>query len=362
LLGDAEKERWRKRAKSILKPASIEEEQCFVEATLPHVVDLFKLLADRGNMHFVLLASSKASVDVPIIVQEFGRKDPHQTPFLRASDGLGARIRNRYIDYALQRFGGGIEDAAFHIETDMTGDLDDDIEQDESAGFNRGGRRRHTKQAAATPAIIPPFKPDLSETKSMQKMAKAISDFVIMGVEKLHRIRATWDKLTREAPTYILVDRMPIDPDMPGQRLQLQKPAAMTYPRLKAFFKFLVASYDGTLPDHECFRFRLQSRHSNLLTPVAPADPNVHHAGAAAAKTKLPKHTRDNTEPRQRKAKRAREEEEETFEDLNAENYDGVMQDVDEAFLQDALTGKDPWNPPDQGRALRIQNPLQSST
>ncbi|KAG9042437.1 hypothetical protein FS837_010885, partial [Tulasnella sp. UAMH 9824] len=361
LLGDAEKERWKKRAKSILKPASIEEEQCFVEATLPHVVDLFKLLAEQGNMHFVLLAASKASVDIPIIVQEFGRKDPHQPPFLSASDGLGARIRSRYIDYALQRFGGGIEDAAFHIETDMTGDLGDDVEQ-ESPGFNGGSRRRHTKQAVATPAIIPPFKPDLSETKSMQKMAKAISDFVIMGVEKLHRTRATWDKLTREAPTYILVDRMPIDPDVPGQRLQLQKPAAMTFPRLKAFFKFLVASYDGTLSDHECFRFRLQSRHSNIPTPVAPVDPNVHHAGVAAAKTKLPKRTCDNTKPRQRKAKRAREEEEETFEDLNSENYDGLMEELDEAFLQDALTGKDPWNPLGQGKAVRVQTPLQSST
>lgn len=39
-----------------------------MEATLPHVIDFFKLLADRGNMHFVLLASAKASVDIPIVV------------------------------------------------------------------------------------------------------------------------------------------------------------------------------------------------------------------------------------------------------------------------------------------------------
>lgn len=146
---------------------------------------------------------------------------------------------------------------------------------------------------------------------------------------------------------------MPKDPDVPGQRLQLQKPAAMTFPRLKAFFKFLIASYDGTLPDHECFRFRLESRHSNIPTPVAPTDPNVHHAGVAAAKTKLPKRTRDNSEPKERRSKRAREEEDETFDDFDNQNYD----DLDDVFLQDALTGKDPWRPLGQGKT-----PLQGST
>lgn len=164
-------------------------------------------------------------------------------------------------------------------------------------------------------------------------LACASSYDLLLSIEKLHRIRATWDRLTREAPTYILVDRMPLDPDIPSQRLQLQKPAAITYPRLKALFKFLVASYDGTLPEHECFRFRLESRHSNIPTPVAPADPNVHHAGAAAVKTKLPKRKHENPEPKQRKSKRAREEEEETAEGFDDENHNTMMLDLDDNFL-----------------------------
>lgn len=79
---------------------------------------------------------------------------------------------------------GGIEDAAFHMETDLPGGLDDDVEQEESADINKASKRRHTKQGAAPPIFIPPFKLNVSETKSMQKMAKAISDFVIMGVGK----------------------------------------------------------------------------------------------------------------------------------------------------------------------------------
>lgn len=120
--------------------------------------------------------------------QEFSRQDPQQSPFLSATDGLGGQIRTRYIDYALQRFGGGIEDAAFHVETALTGDLDDDVQQDESVSSGGPSKRRQNKQAAAATTVIPPFKPDLAETKSVQKMVKAISDFVIFGVEKLHRI------------------------------------------------------------------------------------------------------------------------------------------------------------------------------
>ncbi|KAG8925798.1 hypothetical protein FRC01_009688 [Tulasnella sp. 417] len=346
-LTDGSQEKWTKRAKTIHKPTTVEEEECFVEATLPHVVDLLKLLAERGNMHFVLLASSSASCDVPIIVQEIGRKTVGQNLFLSANDGLGARVRAGYIDYALQRFGGGVDKAVIRMEAAPAGDLEDDVDQEESLRGTEPPKRKPKNQPPNVSPVIPPFKPNLSETKSVQKMVKAISDFIIMGVEKLYRIRATWDKLTREAGTYILVDRMPMDPDVPGQRLQLQKPAAMTFARLRTFFKFLVASYDGSLPDHECFRFRFTTPAKQLRRRNSPS-------------------TRERQASRSRKkTKRARKEQEEIIEGFDNDDYEATLHDIDETIFEDALTlpttGKGQPKTLLKGRALRVVSPPQSS-
>lgn len=79
---------------------------------------------------------------------------------------------------------------------------------------------------------------------------------------------------------------MPMDPDIPTQRLQFQKPGAMTDSRVKALFLFLVASYNGTQPEEESFRFKLESCHLNLPVPTPPSNPDIHHAAAFAAKTR----------------------------------------------------------------------------
>ncbi|KIO19093.1 hypothetical protein M407DRAFT_224161 [Tulasnella calospora MUT 4182] len=183
LLDDEEQEKWARRAKLIHKPTTVEEEQCFVEATLPHVVDILKLLADRGNMHFVLLASSRSSCDVPIFIQEFGRQNVEQGIFLSATDGLGARVRADYFEYALERFGGGVDDAVVLMDTAPTGDLEVDAEPDEPIARTGASRAKRKKQPTALRAVVPPFQPNLSDTKTVPKMAKAISDFVVMGVD-----------------------------------------------------------------------------------------------------------------------------------------------------------------------------------
>lgn len=80
---------------------------------------------------------------------------------------------------------------------------------------------------------------------------------------------------------------MPTDPDVHGQRLQLQKPSAMSDPRIKALFTFLINSYNGVLPVDQRFRLKHESRHLNLPSPAAPEDPTIHYAASIAAKTKI---------------------------------------------------------------------------
>ncbi|KIO26170.1 hypothetical protein M407DRAFT_24503 [Tulasnella calospora MUT 4182] len=363
---DDVKAKWTKRAKSIHKPATIEEEQCFVEAALPYVVDLLKVLAERGNMHFVLLASGKGSCDIPIVIQEMVRKDVHNDVFIAATSGLGARVRADYIAFALDKFGGGVEDATIRLDTGEADDVADggeDEDDNEDLTFATGMTKGQGNKPVAV--FVPPFKPDLTQTKSVQQMEKAINDFIFSGIKMLHRIRPSWDKLTRFASTYIDPKRMPMDPDVPNQRLQLQKPSAMSETRVKVFFKFLISSYDGTLPEVDSFRFKLEYRHLNIPQPGAPADPHVHHAGAAIAKTKVPKRKRGESNTKEKQPKRRRNEqdaEEGDYEEY--EDYEGMMQDVNAAFLDDALALSAAVNGQAKGarkgKALRIESPPQS--
>ncbi|KAG8925065.1 hypothetical protein FRC01_010729 [Tulasnella sp. 417] len=354
-LDDDVKDMWRKRAKSIHKPANVEEEQCFVEACLPYVLDLLNLLAERGNMHFVLLASSQGTCDIPIAIQEFSRKDAEQSIFLSTTDGLGARIRADYTAYALERYGGGIEDAVVRVATNATLDTDDDIEDDDS-GPPTGEPNRKTKHPVA-PTFVPPFKPDLVETSTIAKKARAISDYIVLGVKMLHRARISWDNMTKHAARYIFTERMPMDPDAPGQRLQIQRPSAMTDTRVRAFFQFLVSSYDGSLPEDKSFRFKLDARYMNIPTPTVPDDPNVHHAGVSAAKTKIPKRVREGGEKKGKKTNRSKSRTNDHGKDGEYENYEGMMMEVDAAVLDDALR---PSNSSRKGKSLRIESPPQS--
>ncbi|KIO28289.1 hypothetical protein M407DRAFT_22498 [Tulasnella calospora MUT 4182] len=363
-VSNAEKEKWKKRAVSIHKPATPEEEQCFVEACLPYVIDLLKVLADRGNMHLVLLASSQGTGDIPIAIQEFSRKDVEQRVFLSAMDGLGARVRTDYVSYALERFGGGADDAVVRLATDVTYEFDDDAEEDESDPSAGETERKGNTQATVAPTFVPPFKPDLSETNTVPKMTKAISDYFVMAVKKLHQTRISWDNVTKYASKYIIPERMPMDPDVPGQRLQIQRPTAMSNTRIKAFFHFLVSSYDGSLPEHESFRFRLDSRYLNIPNPTAPANPEIHHAGAAAAKTKIPKHKRTGVQAKGKKTKQTSKKRDEVGDEGDYYNYEGLMQDADEAYFDDAVAtfagvAAQPKTSR-KGKPLRIESPPQS--
>ncbi|KAG8895214.1 hypothetical protein FRC01_012499, partial [Tulasnella sp. 417] len=182
-------------------------------------------------------------------------------------------------------------------------------------------------------------------------MAKAISDFIVMGVQKLHGTRVLWDKLTKSASTYILTDRMPMDPDVPGQRLQLQKPSAMTDARVKTFFKHLVSSYDGSLPEEQAFRFKLDSRYSNIPPPIAPADPTVHHAAAFAAKTSVPKQKKKDISLNKDKSKKRKKQPDDGFDE---EDYGDFMEELEDTFLDDNHAAMKGWP---KVTARRIDSP-----
>lgn len=163
-----------------------------------------------------------------------------------------------------------------------------------------------------------------------------------------------------------------MDPDVPGQRLQIQRPTAMTNTRIKAFFHFLVSSYDGSLPEQESFRFRLDSRYLNIPNPTAPANPEIHHAGAAAAKTKVPKYKRAGVEAKGKKTKQSSKKRDEAGDgvgdgvgDGGYHNYEGLMQDADEAYFDDTAAESArvavQRKTSRKGKALRIESPPPSS-
>ncbi|KAG9041628.1 hypothetical protein FS837_011947 [Tulasnella sp. UAMH 9824] len=359
------KAEWTKRAKSIHQPSTVEEEQCFVEACLPYVLDLLNLLAERGNMHFLLLASSQGTVDIPIAIQEFSRKDVEQTVFLSATDGLGARVRADYIAYALARFGGDLEDPAVRLATNATYQDEDDVEEGEDSLYTGETTGRGKQPATVTPTFVPPFTPDLSQTKTVPKMEKAIADYFTMAIKKLYGTRISWDNLTKNASKYIFLERMPMDPDVPGQRLQIQRPTAMTPPRVKALFNFLVSSYNGSLPEHESFRFKLDSRYSNIPAPIAPSNPEVHHAGAAAAKTRIPKRGRGDAEPKGKKSKKLKVMSDEVLAQGDDDNYESIPNDDYTASVDDAVVMspgvEGPSHSSRKRKAVMIESPPQSS-
>ncbi|KAG8939672.1 hypothetical protein FRC04_006079 [Tulasnella sp. 424] len=357
-LDESVKQIWTRRAKAIHKPKTIEEEQCLVDASLPYVVDLLNTLADRANMHFVLLASSRGSCNVPIVIQEFARKDAEQTVFLSATAGLGARVRTDYLTYAVNRFGGDVSEAVIGVPVETV----KDGTGDDFPTVN-GSKGRVKKQLPLRQSYIPPFNPEVSEMKTSPKMAKAISDFFISSIHTLHDFRPTWDKLIKSAHLYIDPLRMPMDPDIPGQRLQFQKPGAMTDSRVKALFFFLIESYNGKLSEEERFRFRLESRHSNLPAPAPPPDPNVHHAAAVAARTNLTKRRQEKLPTDSRKRKRDKTDFDESGEE-DLEDLAEIMQEADVADLEDALNTGGAPKPKMSGkrRPLRIESPPPTSS
>ncbi|KIO17895.1 hypothetical protein M407DRAFT_32428 [Tulasnella calospora MUT 4182] len=367
------KEIWTKRAKTIHIPKTLEEEQCFVDAALVHLVDLLKVLSERGNIHFILLASARGSYNVPIVAQEFRRKGEEGEVFLSTLGGLGSRVRSDYIKYAVARYGGNGDEVILTVPEDPIEDailVADPTEQNASTVELANKNRPQDFNRVQT--FVAPFQPDLSETKTVPKMVKAIAEFIMAGIGKLHG-RVSWDKITKDADVYVEPTRMPMDPDNPGQHLQLQKPNAMSNNRVKAFFKFLIASYDGTLPEAERFRFKLETRHLNIPAPVAPPDPAVHYAAANAAKTKLPKGKKAYRNFEKKKAKArgkkkvasaavARDGERDDFE---GSLWDDGFEDDDKPYLQDASNVPAAFKSkqavrPIKPKPLRIDSPPES--
>lgn len=185
-----------------------------------------------------------------------------------------------------------------------------------------------------------------------------------MSAEMLYGTRISWDNVTKNASKYIFPERMPIDPDVPRQRLQIQRPTAMTPPRVKALFDFLVSSYNGSLSEKESFRFKLDARYSNIPAPIAPTDPEVHHAGAAAAKTRIPKRGRGDTEPKRKKSKKLKAMSDEALAQGDYDNYESIPHDDDPAFVDDPVVMspavEGPSHPSRKRKPLMIESPSQS--
>ncbi|KIO24093.1 hypothetical protein M407DRAFT_26530 [Tulasnella calospora MUT 4182] len=364
---------WKKRAKTIHMPSTPEEEQCFVDAALVHLVDLLKVLSERGNIHFVLLASGRGSYNVPIVAQEFRRKGEEGEVFLSTLAGLGSRVRSDYIKYAAARYGGNGDEVVLTVPEDPIEDailVADPTEEDNFA--LEPAKEDKPPKFNRIQTFIAPFQPDLTETKTVPKMVKAIAEFIMGGIGKLHG-RVSWDRITKEADVYVEPGRMPMDPDNPAQRLQLQKPNAMSNARVKEFFKFLIASYDGTLQEPERFRFKLETRHLNIPAPVAPPDPTIHYAAANAAKTKLPKGKKADRNFEKKKAKArvkrklaagpvARDRE---LDDFEGSLWNDDFADDGRPYLQEAVnvpaaSKSKPAEKPGKGKALRIESPPES--
>lgn len=67
---------------------------------------------------------------------------------------------------------------------DRTYEVDDDAEEDESGPSAGEVEGKGKPQATVAPTFIPPFKPDISETNTVPKMIKAISDYFAMAISK----------------------------------------------------------------------------------------------------------------------------------------------------------------------------------
>lgn len=152
-----------------------------------------------------------------------------------------------------------------------------------------------------------------------------------------------------------------MDPEIPTQRLQFQKPGAMSNSRVKALFLFLVASYNGSLSEEESFRFKLESRHLNLPAPTPPSDQNVHHTAVFAAKTRVTKQHGDKSSTAGRKKKGLKRGFEEIDDEEGYENFPGIMQELEAANLEDAFSSAGVSKPrpktSNKGKSLRIESP-----
>lgn len=221
---------WAKRAKTITIPKTPEEEQILVNAALPYFVELLGLLAERADMHFLLLGAAKGSSNVQLVFQEFCRRDESEkrSLFLSSFEGVGARLRADYLTYAVERYGGDINEAVIGLpeaeleleDDDALFDEDDDSGKGEKEETAKGGKLNYPR-----PTYVEPFRPDTSKVTTESQMCKALSDFIMTSLHKIHGGRIVWDKVTKYAETYIETNRMPMDPHVHGQRLQVQKPA-----------------------------------------------------------------------------------------------------------------------------------------
>ncbi|KAG9043289.1 hypothetical protein FS837_009775 [Tulasnella sp. UAMH 9824] len=332
------RERWTKRAKALHIPKTPEEEKCLVDAAFPYVLDLLALLAERGNMHFALFAAAKGSYNIPIVMQEFSREGQNIPAFLFTDDGLGTRVKPEYIAYARKRFDGDVEEAEIGVPGVDFEFEEEGVEEPGIESSAKDGATRQARSSKPRQTYVVPFQPDQSTVKTVPQMRKAISDWILSSIEKIHASRLTWDKITQAPHLYIDVERMPMDPDYPTQRLQLQRLSAMSELRVKAFFKFLIESYNGHLSADEAFYLKHESRHLNVPSPTAPEDPSIHHAAAAAAKTKVPPGKRTVTKPKGRRGGRIGESVLGTIsEDEDLGDLAGLEEDNDAALLDQAL-------------------------
>lgn len=84
---------------------------------------------------------------------------------------------------------------------------------------------------------------------------------------------------------YIVSERMPDDPLVRGKPLEIAKPSFMPNVRFNVLWKFLLDSYNGSLPSEKRFMFKVEALHQNMPAPLPPGDEAVHHTAINSAKT-----------------------------------------------------------------------------
>lgn len=120
--------------------------------------------------------------------------------------------------------------------------------------------------------------------------ARAPTSFWSLTRKQIGRLwgaRITWKQVSQNPDKYVDPQRMPIDPEdlRKERRYKFEEPARMTNPASKAFWKHIVDSANGSLPEPENFTLKAFDAHSLVPKVVVPKT-GVHQAAINASRTK----------------------------------------------------------------------------
>ncbi|KAG8929553.1 hypothetical protein FRC01_004160 [Tulasnella sp. 417] len=269
---------WEERAKTLHLPETDEERQCLVDAILPALFRLFTQLSKHTSLHFVLLASGQGTSNVPVLVHDFAESTDEQLSFFDESAALAQRLRADYLKYAIGRHNTGQEEVVEGLPVMHTPD-------DTPVDAQSNSKAAQAKQSTNRRTPIKPFEPNLSVVKSRSQRVTYLSKWFMDAGERIVGYKISWDSFCKNVRKYVDTERMPIDPLVEGKKLEIQRPTAMEDLRFDAWWNFMIASYDGTLPEANRFMFHVEALHDDIPTPPTPEEASVHQAAINAAKT-----------------------------------------------------------------------------